>query len=367
MGKKILIVGFGSAGSYVLDFLARTKGLENDELIIGTRSIDSAIARINICRVSAGIMGFYPNIKYRKLDLMDTRHAVDILREIQPDIIVYTGRFIKGIKYGELSYPNNIGYGVWTPLALPLVYRLMKAVRDAKINTKVINSSYSDAVCPALASVGLAPFTGAGNLNHLIPRIKIGIALKKNVRPDEIEVMMLGSHFLNTYVSKESSAKGSPYFMECKINGKKIDNLTDEDIFKLAKIAIPGGPVRNLMIASDIVKIVQSIIFDEGFYMHLPGPNGLIGAYPSKIYKDKIEILLPEGMSLENAIKINADSLRYDGIDSIADGKIYFTDTSISKMKEVFGLTYPKVISVEECELFADKIKPTLVKYMENK
>lgn len=363
MAKKIMIAGYGSTGAYVLDFLARTKGIENFEIVVATRSIEEAQKRVNMTLISAGLMGYYPNISVISTDFNNVEATAELLTKIKPDIIAYTGRFMKGFKYGEFSYPNEIGYGVWLPLAIPLIYKVMQAVKLSKINAKVINTSFPDGVCPALESVGLAPFTGAGNLNHLIPRIQMGLGKKLNVPPQQVDVLMLGSHFLNTYVSKEASAKGSPYFMECKVNGEKVQGISDEEIFNLAKMSTVSGPTRNLMISSDVVKITQSIMFDEGFLMHLPGPNGLVGGYPAKIFEDRIDIVLPEGLTLEKAIEINAGSLSYDGIEDIKDGKIYFTDDVIDKMKKVFALNYPKSIKVEDCEAFANEIKKTLENY----
>lgn len=363
MGKKIMIAGYGSTGAYVLDFLARTKGIENFEIVVATRSLDEAQKRVNMTLISAGLMGFYPKISVVFADLNDIDLTAQLLSEIKPDIIAYTGRFMKGFKYGEYSYPNKIGYGVWLPLAIPLIYKVMKAVKLSKINAKVINTSFPDGVCPALGSIDLAPFTGAGNLNHLIPRIKMALAKKFDYGAENVDVVMLGSHFLNTYVSKEASAKGSPYYMDWSINGKKFDWISDEEIFKLAQISTVSGPTRNLMIASDVVKITQAIMFNEGYFMHLPGPNGLIGGYPARVFTDKIEISLPKEISLEEAVDINVKSLSFDGIENIKDGNITFTDEVIDKMKSVFGIYYPKSIKVEDCEAFAGEIRKVLENY----
>ncbi|AVP54235.1 hypothetical protein K144313037_15120 [Clostridium tetani] len=363
MVKKIMIAGYGSTGAYVLDFLARTKGIEDFEIIVTTRSIEEAQKRINMTLISAQLMGFYPKIHLINIDLNNIEATAELLNEVKPDIIAYTGRFIKGIKYGEYSYPNEIGYGAWLPLAIPLIYKLMEAVRISNIKTKVINSSFPDGVCPALKSIGLEPFTGAGNLNHLIPRIKMGLSNKLNIEQKYIDVKMIGSHFLNTYVSKEASAKGSKYILECTVKGENIQEISDEEIFKLSNISTVSGPTRNLMISSDIVKIIQSIMFNEGFFMHLPGPNGLIGGYPAKIFEDRIELVLPKGIDIEQAIEINSESLSHDGIEKIENGKVFFTDDVITKMKKVFSLSYPKSINVEECESFAYEIKKGLENY----
>lgn len=363
MVKKIMIVGYGSTGAYVLDFLTRTKGIEEFEITVLTRSVEEAQKRINMTLISSQIMGFYPKINLVKGDLNNTEETAELLGKIKPDIIAYTGRFIKGIKYGQYSYPNEIGYGAWLPLAIPLIYKLMKAVKLANINTKVINSSFPDGVCPALKSIGLAPFTGAGNLNHLIPRINMGLADKFGVSQKEIDIKMIGSHFLNTYVSKEASAKGSKYVLQYTIKNEDTKKISDEEVFKLSNIKTVSGATRNLMISSDIVKIIQSIMFNEGFFMHLPGPNGLIGGYPAKVFQEKIEIVLPSDITIDEAININTESLSHDGIEKIENGHIFFTDDILTKMDKVFSIKYPKSIKVEDCEEFAVQIQESLEHY----
>jgi hypothetical protein len=355
--KTILIVGFGTAAQYLLDMLARTPGIEADHLAIATRGIDDARARINTTLVAAGLVECFPRISLYQLDLNDLDRTAALLEELRPDVVIYTARFMKGLKYGSLSYPNGIGYGAWTPLAIPLVYKLMLAVRQARVATRVVNSSYPDAVCPALAGIGLAPFTGAGNLNHLIPRIRMAVALTKGVSVNDVRVTMLGSHFLNTYVSREGTSKGSPYYLSCTVRGQPVEGLSNDDMLAAAQIPMSSGPVRNLMIASDLTRIVDSILNDKGLFMHLPGPNGLIGGYPARIYRDWIDVVVPPELTIAQAVELNGRSLAYDGVERIEGGTIHFTKELVDTMQRAFGVAYPRSLAVEECETFARRLQ----------
>ena len=95
MAKKIIIAGYGSTGAYVLDFLARTKGIENFEILVATRSIEEAQKRVNMTLISAGLMGYYPNISVVIADFNNIETTADLLSKVKPDIIAYTGRFIR--------------------------------------------------------------------------------------------------------------------------------------------------------------------------------------------------------------------------------------------------------------------------------
>lgn len=364
--KKIAIVGYGSVGQYVLDLITRMEDLKDCEIIIMSRSNpDKVIPRINTTIVASGIEGCFPKVRYIQNDLNDIDKTAEVLKKENPDIIGYTGRFIKGIKYGSFSYPNKLGYGAWIPLALPLIYKLMQAVKKADISCKVINTSFPDGVCPALQSVGLSPYTGAGNLSHLIPRITLAVANKFNVNPNSVDVKLVGSHYLNTYVSKEGSSKGSPYMMYYSSSESKdiYSKENDEEIFSHCNISMLSDHTRNLMVASDVAKIIRVLVTKKLTKMHLPGFFGYIGGYPVYFNGLTSKFDLPLGIELSNAMKINADNLRFDGIDSINDGIITFTDDVIDKMDKVFDIQYPKSINIDECETLAYSIEDKLRLY----
>lgn len=376
-----MLVGYGSAGQYELDFMVRNPNLQDCEFIVASiQSKEEVEARLNTTIVSAGLMDCYPKIKYVQMDLQNHEQMVKILKEERPDIITYTGRFIPGIKYGHYSYPNEIGYGAWIALAVPLIYNLCKAIKDSGIVTKVINSSFPDGVCPWLRSAGFEQvITGAGNLNHLIPRLKLAIAKKFNCSPLDINdsLYLVGSHYLNTYVSKEGNPKGSGYVMGFTItkdNSEFIYTSTDDngklakELFSMCKIPMESGHTRNLMIASDMANIVDLIVTESDYVVHLPGVDGLIGGYPSFYNKTSGKFEVDGGIvDIQEWIAVNKQSISLDGIEDISDGVVTFTDTVIAKMKEVFDIEYPKTLRIEDAEEFAYKIKDAIMKYEEKK
>lgn len=367
---KVMLVGYGSAGQYELDFLVRNPNLQKCEFVVASIAPKEEVeARLNTTIVSAGLMDFYPTVRYVQMDLQNHKQMVEILKEENPDIITYTGRFIPGIKYGHYSYPNEIGYGAWIALAVPLIYNLCKAVKESGISTKIINSSFPDGVCPWLWSAGYTQvITGAGNLNHLVPRLKLAIAKKYNCKIEDINLEIVGSHYLNTYVSKEGTSKGSDFFMFFAIEGigivynsKTQGNDLAEELFSLCKIPMESGYIRNLMIASDMANLVDILVTNNPKRVHVPGPRGHLGGFPC--YYDGHEFDWDD----EGFDNINKQSLSLDGIENISNGVVTFTDTVIKKMKEVFDIDYPKTLRIEDAEEFAYKIKDAIMRYEEKK
>lgn len=281
--KKIMMVGYGSACQYALDFITRNPNLSNCEIVITSiQSEEEVTSRINTTLVSAQLMTKkIPKVRYVQMDLTDHNKMVKILKKESPDLISYSGRFISGIKYGAYSYPNKLGYGVWLPLAFPLIYRLCKAVKEADLHCTIINTSFPDGVVPLLWYAGFTNVIGAGNLNHLIPRVKMATGSDF--------VLMAGAHYLNTYVSKEGNPRGSKYYLGyMNSEGKFVSNANGglsnkdcEDIFAKCNIPLESGHTRNLMIASDIANLIDIIVTGSNRIVHVPGVLGLPGGYPA--------------------------------------------------------------------------------------
>lgn len=371
MAVNIMVVGFGSTGNYVLDIATKMELFRDSVFTVVSRTHPETVEkRLNITRVSAGIFDCFPEIRYVRQDVTDISGMTETIRRNDPDIIAYTGRYMKGLKYGEYSYPNDIGYGVWLPLAVVLPEKLMRAVKAAGSNARVVNTSYGDGVSPALASIGLAPYVSAGNINHLIPRIKRGIAelVGEGARPDNVDVKLAGSHFLNTYVSKEGNARGSAYGLSWTFNGEMRADITDTQIFAACSVPTISGPERNWMIASDVVRLMELMVLRDGRSrsIHAPGPFGLTGGYPLLFTNG--EMCLDEtAFSREEMERINIDSLRCDGIEAISAEGIRFTDEVRERMRVVFGLDYPETVSITDCESFAHRIAESLETYRRNK
>ncbi len=362
---KVLICGYGSTGKYAVDMLSRL-GMRDLEIhILSRKNLEEISPRLNTTIISSMIMESTNTIQYHQCSMLEVDAMADLFREIDPDIIAYTGRFISNIKYGSFSYPNGIGYGVWTPLSVPLIYNVMKAVKKSGIKCKVIDTSHPDIVEPLLKSVGLDVLTGLGNINHMVPRIRKYIHEELDVAMDRIEIKLICSHYLNTYACRDGKDMGSPYYLEYSIDGEKDMRLSAAELIQACHIPMVSDSVRNLMIASDVVEVIRILLGEKPVKIHLPGPNGLIGGYPCCVYplsqRDEIEILLPDSIDMKRAIKINEVSSQFDGIEKVAQGTLTFMDKDIQLLKKVFNLNYPKSIHIDDCLEFAADVSKHLM------
>jgi len=83
----------------------------------------------------------------------------------------------------------------------------------------------------------------------------------------------------------------------------------------------------------------MAILNDSNLYTHAPGPIGLPGGYPVRLSANGVEVVLPEEITLEEAIRINLDGLKYEGIEEIKeDGTLVSTEEGYEINKEILGV-----------------------------
>ena len=112
----------------------------------------------------------------------------------------------------------------------------------------------------------------------------------------------------------------------------------------------PGGRDGQILTASSAAAITLAMANDSGDIMHAPAPEGLPGGYPVRIDKNGGKVILPKGLSLKEAIRVNEEGQRYDGIEKIdQNGTVTYAEKSVAIMKEMIGYDC-KVMKLEETE-----------------
>ena len=362
-GRPLMIVGYGSVGQYLLDMILEDPRhrFYNNVVIVSRSPYEKVEPRLNTSIIAGMIKNNSlddMNVHYEQCDLKDTTKLAAIIKAYNPKMIVQCARFYSGVKYGSFSYPNEIGYGVWSPMSVVPIKYLMKAVELSKCETYVVNTSYPDVTNAWIASAGMrAPLCGAGNINHLIPRIALAYKEKEGVLPYNIHLTC--SHYTNTYVSKEGNPKGNGYIL--KIGNKTYSESEAKDLFSHCKIPMETGATRNLMIASDCYLITKGDWID----IHLPGPNGMVGGYSCVLrpFVDNYKVCLYDSTTADDQIAANQEGISLDGVFKVEDGYIFFTEEVRRKMKSVFDLDYPEKLHLSEAEKFAKIIMDRLKRW----
>ena len=359
----IMIIGLGSVGTYLLDFLV-SKNDPAIKLVVVGRNGEKMQSDVNIVRVAGLIRELNKSeiIVEAGVDLNDISSIEKAISKYSPDFIVNSSRAYPGLKYGSISWNNVRAYGIWTPLSIKFTKNIMEACDNADTDAVVINTSYSDAVIPWLKSAGKAyPDFGSGNLNHLIPRMKFAVADILGVDDFwNVDFNFAAAHFHDVVISKEGQTEGVNLPLKVYYKGEE-QNIPKDDIFSKCSISMPVDQKRNMMNASSNYRIISAVIDairtgrDEKVFS--PGVFGHIGGYPVIVgYNDgKISAWIDESVfSFDEMDKANRESLALDGVEDIRDATLYYTDDLIRKVRDVFGEDLPKEIAYDDIEKTAD-------------
>ena len=344
LGKTVMIFGLGDLGGWVLEFLARQESISR--IITADPREEYGVSKTHSAACGSGHMGYSKTMEFEKCDVFNIDQTAELLKKNNPDFI-YAGmtqlsywvpRFLPRELHQEIL---KIHGGPMLPTQLTLVSKLMKAVKKSGVTAPVLNNSWPDLVNPILWRNGLGPLIGAGNLDILVSEIRRKVSLAENIPIPEIDVYLFAEHVLNV----RGSRLGIPYFLKIMVDGKDITSKFDTDsLVSDMLLACPASQtswIASPTIASSTVRIIMGILNDTGELTHAPGPNGLIGGYPIRCSAKGVEVVLPEGITMEQAIKINTDDIKYEGVEEMKDdGTLVFTDEGYKITKEIFGIDH---------------------------
>jgi hypothetical protein len=360
--NKVLVVGLGDVGQHVLELLARTPQIA--QLTGASNLPDEGKRAVYRARSGAAHQGYYPEIRFVELDLNDVPATASLLEQIEPHVIVNTAS-LQSWWVIERDLPKEIfqkldaaGYGPWLPFHLTLTYKLMTAIRQAGINTRVVSAPFPDAVNAVLGKVNLAPTIGMGNLDLMAPGIQKVVAEKLSVPMRSVQIFLVAAHFVNDSLSTYGTTGGAPYFLKILVDGEDSTDRFDHDkLLRDAHTDYPKGRDDHFITASSGVKNVLAILSNARILTHAPGPAGLPGGYPVRLGAEEPELVLPKEITKDEAMRINEQDLRYDGIEKIeADGTIVFTQKSAEIMMKLLNYDSRKM-KLAECEQRARELR----------
>lgn len=367
----ILIIGLGSVGLYLLDYLV---SLSDDRLhiVVAGRNADKMQKDVNIVRTAATIRcQLRSRIDIEShCDLDDISSITQMLHRWQPDFIVNSSRVYSGLKYGSISWSNLRAYGIWTPLSIRYARNIMEAYEASESNAVSINTSYSDVVIPWLKSAGKAYFDfGSGNLNHLIPRMKFYIASEHGIENlNDIDITLAVSHFHDVVISKEGHAEGQDILLDIKYQGKELA-FNKEALLKACMISMPVDQKRNMMNASSNFNIIYSILDaisnKKKIKIHVPGVDGEIGGYPYVIDATDLTVTSyfdTSVFSMDEMREANLKSIYLDGIANVKDGSLFYTKELLIKVNEAFGKTLSDEIAFDGVDRIGEYIIENIIK-----
>jgi hypothetical protein len=195
------------------------------------------------------------------------------------------------------------------------------------------------------------------------------VSISENVPFHEVTVFLIAEHALNVFGARA----GTPYYLKVLVGDRNItENADIGSLLSDRLMASPpdqGSWLNHPAIASSAVKNIMAMINDTNEFACSPGPNGLPGGYPIRINAKGVDVVLPEGISMEKAVEINMGGLRMEGVEELKDdGTIIITEEANKLMKELYEIDIKQIrfSDIEQVGREISAIKKRLVQKYSN-
>jgi hypothetical protein len=372
MDRTVMLFGLGRLGSWILEFLARSEGVDR---IVTSDIIDKEWCeyRTNVAAVGSAFQGFTKKIEFLRSDVTKIDETAGILKEVKPNVIVgslslESPRVLREApQYKKIQHKlDEAGFSVFLPYHLFLPWKLTEAIHKSGIKTHVVNCSFPDVVNPVIwKHLGYGPTVGAANPDLVVGNITKYVSMTEGVPVKDVTIYFVSSHA----IVDRGSRIGVPFFLKILLGDQDITHkydtqwLTSDCMTSVYDRVAAGKTIVFSYIAASAVKNVMAILKDTNEFTHAPGPNGHIGGYPIRLSSKGAQIVLPKELTLEQATKINEEGTKFDGIEKIEnDGTVVFTDKTYSIVKEL-GYDHRK-LSFDEIEARAKELKALTNKWL---
>ena len=311
-------------------------------------------------------LGFHPRITCVELDLWNIEKTAETLAHVKPDIIFHAASlmswWVPSKLPAEIAQELAQACSGWRlPMHLTLLKRLMEAIEMTGLNPRVINAAYPDATNTVLRNAGFkGPEVGIGNVGNVVPGIRRAVAHLLGEDITDVDVRLVAQHHFSFKIPSRGTAEGLPYHMTTLLRGIDVTHQLDlGTLFGLLPVRFKRtrGIPAQINTASSAMSIITELAESTGKVVHAPGPNGIVGGYPVQIDEHGTHIVLPDNLTLDEAIAINEAGQRLDGIERIdQNGTVHFTESHMEIVKRI--LNYERhTMTVEEIEDCAQEIE----------
>lgn len=346
--EKIMLIGVGELGGILLEYLCRVPDI--CEIVVCDSNVDWGTRKTNSAIEGAALMGFYPKISFRHIDVTKIDQTAELIAAIKPTVI-FNGTTLQSwwvvnelpVDVSSKLYKIRCALGPWAAMHLALASKIMFAVKESGVYTHVVNSSFPDVTNVSLGRIGLAPAVGIGNMGLVIPYVQKAASEILEVPMRNIGVEMIGHHFHCYYWCRAGEGYGAPYYLRVYHGQEDVTEKLGSPESFIAELpkrgARPAGRHGQFVVAASCARNILSIFFDRNDIVHCPGPQGLEGGYPVRLSRKGAEVVLPKGISLEQARGINLAAQEFDGIKEIEEnGDVVLTDESYDTFKNMLGV-----------------------------
>jgi hypothetical protein len=277
-------------------------------------------------------------IHFEGINALNPAEVEQIVRRYKPDLVIQAASLRSPFAIMMADHPiahtlHEAGMAVQLGYQFPLVYSIMQGVKTAAPDTPVANVSFPDLSHYLLDIEGLAPTAGLANTGIIQMRVESNLLrdrLQKGLDKNIPKVRVIGGH---------AHVYGVLF-------GQKPADVNDEPLVYLGEESERAGdvvytganletcPNPNMTTAMGALPVVEALLPGaDDCYTSMPGPLAMRGGYPVRIRNQKIELDLPNGVTVADAEHFNMKSMAIDGIESVdADGTVHYTEKAKAAM-----------------------------------
>ena len=314
---RILILGMGDLGVRIAQSVTEQR-LASVCMLAG----QSGAARqwAQLLNISSG-----RDVRSTLLDGQDEEALASLLSEFEPDVIVQCATLLSPFAMADKGTPASEavragGFALQASAQLPVIRTVMKVRRKLGMQCPVVNCSYPDVTNPVLATEGLAPTAGIGNV--AIMAMRFGVLLPAGKRNT---LQVIGQH-----AQLGPSLAGRRASPEAPVPLVYADGrlLAEQEL--LLDTGLQAGSTLNHLAAATALPIIRAFVErDKVHDTHAPGILGLPGGYPVRIAGGEVELRLPDGVTRDAAVAFNTLAAKGEGLERIADdGTILYTEAA---------------------------------------
>lgn len=314
---KILIFGIGDLGIHIARLVMENQ-YSSVCMLAGQSSASEQWAQL--LHLATG-----GDARAARVNGLDVEAVKKLLANFEPDVIVQCATLLSPFAMKGIGTPAalailNGGFALQTAAQLPIIRSVMQARQALGLSCPVINCSYPDVTNAMLASEGLAPDAGIGNVAIMALRFQ-------RLIPGAADG---GLRVIGHHSQLGRSLAGEPAAAPMHVPLVYLHDRKLEDTELLLKPGLERGPTLNYLAAATVLPILRGFLSkDSVMQTHAPGVVGLQGGYPIQFKGGQIELDLPEAVSREEAISFNSLSAPGDGIERIeSDGTLFYTQAA---------------------------------------
>lgn len=341
MKPTVMLIGLGDLGSVILEFLVREEGL--GRIVCCDLNKEQGIERCNLARLSALAQGYTPSLSFVSLDINDKEAVIRVVKKEEPEIIMNAASMQTWwlpdlLPSEQAALIKSAGFGVWLPVHMTLTLKLMEALHEIDYKGITLTAPFPDVVNFILNCLHLAPTCGVGNLDEIVPKVRLLAAERLGASLEKVRVLLVAHHALEPMVFGKTAEERPPYFLYIEHEGKNVTEEVRGDELLFAPYPLPPGPAIHFLTAGSTARLIRALLSEKEVLMHAPGPKGLPGGYPIIASSKDIRVAPIEGLTIEEAIAINERSHRFDGIESIEnDGTVVFCPEAAEVLRDQLG------------------------------